>query len=405
MKQRAELTFKHNRQRGRHGWLRLTPAYSVKVVEGVLDEFGADAKHVFEPFGGSGTTALCAASRGLSASSFDINPFLVWFTRVKTRRYARATQTEFSKVATSLCAKLRRNSRARRGLPPPIKNVDRWWPETELRFLCTLFHDLSPQRGRVGDLLRISFCRSMITLSNAAFNHQSMSFSKGGSQREPAFDTWRRCVAQFESDAEVVGQSLLENPQGHTRVCLGDSRRLELPRNGNNPFDLLVTSPPYPNRMSYVRELRPYMYWLGYLEQANQAGELDWDAIGGTWGVATSRLSSWEPTAAYVPGYLEPVLTRIRRAHHKNGELMARYVHKYFDDMAHHFELSHALVTPGGSVHYIIGNSIFYGHLVPAERLYVDQLKGAGFKNVRAVPIRKRNSKKRLLEFHVMAQR
>lgn len=46
--------------------------------------------------------------------------------------------------------------------------------------------------------------------------------------------------------------------------------------------------------MSYIRELRPYMYWLGFLNKAKEAGELDWKAIGGTWGIATSRLSCWE---------------------------------------------------------------------------------------------------------------
>ncbi|WP_322490103.1 hypothetical protein [Chloroflexus sp.] len=38
---------------------------------------------------------------------------------------------------------------------------------------------------------------------------------------------------------------------------------------------LVITSPPYPNRMSYIRELRPYMYWLGYLNNGRDAGELD----------------------------------------------------------------------------------------------------------------------------------
>src|SRR5205823_779155 len=63
-----------------------------------------------------------------------------------------------------------------------------------------------------------------------------------------------------------------------------------LPKRGYPP---VTTSPPYPNRMSYIRELRPYMYWLGYLSDGRAAGELDWKAIGGTWGCATSMLNTW----------------------------------------------------------------------------------------------------------------
>ena len=49
MKQRADLTFKENLSRGRHGWLRLTPAYSVKVVGEILDEH-PNFHRVLEPF-------------------------------------------------------------------------------------------------------------------------------------------------------------------------------------------------------------------------------------------------------------------------------------------------------------------------------------------------------------------
>jgi hypothetical protein len=84
---------------------------------------------------------------------------------------------------------------------------------------------------------------------------------------------------------------------------------------------------------------------------------------------------------------------------------MAQYVHKYFDDMFCHFLTAAKIVRPGGSAHYIVGNSTFYGHVVPAERLYVDQLTKAGFRNTGARAIRKRNSKKELVEFHVIAER
>ena len=36
------------------------------------------------------------------------------------------------------------------------------------------------------------------------------------------------------------------------------------------------------------------MYWLGYLSSGKQAGDMDWQTIGGTWGSATSRLSGWD---------------------------------------------------------------------------------------------------------------
>jgi 16S rRNA G966 N2-methylase RsmD len=402
MRQRAELTFKHNRQHGRHGWLRLTPAYSVEVVDHVLDGFARPETRVLEPFSGTGTTALCAASRGQQVVALDINPFLVWLGRVKTRRYRKATVEAFRTSAHALARALSGNRRALRGEAPPIRNIGRWWGETELRFLQTLFHDLGEHPGPVGDLLRVAFCRSMMALSNAAFNHQSMSFQPPGAGQRTAREAWGRAVARFAADSDLVAASALTNPKGSARIELADSRALN-GQTGEQKFDLVLTSPPYPNRMSYVRELRPYMYWLGHLTRAEEAGALDWQAIGGTWGVATSRLASWQPSCAHLPGYVFPILDRIRAAHPTNGELMARYVHKYFDDMWQHFSGVKPHLRRGATLHYIVGNSAFYGHLVPTERIYVDQLRQLGFSRARAIPLRKRNSKRELFEFHVTA--
>ena len=52
----------------------------------------------------------------------------------------------------------------------------------------------------------------------------------------------------------------------------------------------------------------------------------------------------------------------------------------------------------------IVGNSTFYGVLVSVERVYAEMLSELGFNDVACVPIRKRNSKKELIEFDVRAR-
>ena len=89
-KQNSQYTFKYNEKMGRHGWLRLTPAYSVKMVETVLQNLDYTPKCVFEPFSGSGTTELVCANHGISSFAYDINPFLVWLASVKTAQYSDA---------------------------------------------------------------------------------------------------------------------------------------------------------------------------------------------------------------------------------------------------------------------------------------------------------------------------
>jgi hypothetical protein len=158
--------------------------------------------------------------------------------------------------------------------------------------------------------------------------------------------------------------------------------------------------------MSYIRELRPYMYWLRFLDKACDAGDLDWQAIGGTWGTATSNLNSWKPKAETpVAAEMSLICEAIAQDGGKNGPLLATYVHKYFHDMWLHFQAMTPQVKVGGSVSYIVGNSTFYGHVVPAQDWYAAMLKELGYTGVAVDTIRKRNSNKALYEYDVRGTR
>lgn len=406
MKQRADLTFKHNISQERHGWLRLTPAYSVKIVEQILAQH-QEAISVLDPFSGTATTPLCAASHGHSAISIDINPFLVWFGQTKLSHYDEETIARTWAVASEI-GKIVKSKAISPAAAPPIANIGRWWESDKLTYLCmvkaaiALFH---AEPDTIQNLLKIAFCRTLIEVSNAAFNHQSMSFKDNKKKEKCQLELWTDetlGIEPFLENVEAVVRSAEANPVAEGRVVLGDSRSLEFL--GGPHFDLLITSPPYPNRMSYIRELRPYMYWLGYLKEAREAGELDWQAIGGTWGIATSRLNDWErdPTN-YCPDGLLATIEKIASADSKSGPVLAKYVAKYFEDIWLHFNSVRKNMKPGAEVHYIVGNSKFYDYLLPVETAYADMLEKAGFRETRIEVIRKRNSKKELFEFDVMA--
>ena len=396
LRQRADYTHKHNLTCGRHGWLRLTPAYSVKVVEDLIRRCDAGVR-VLDPFCGTATTALSAAYHGHAAVTTDINPFLVWLGEAKTARYSARAIASTRKALSDALAEI---GSVEPFPVPPIHNIERWWSHTALLFLQTLkasiahvTRDGSAQRT----LLLIAFCRTAIVLSNAAFNHQSMSFKDG---EQPSFDIETNFSDIFRQDVEFVLSGAADNPSVAATVLLGDSRRL--PEAVDGPFEQVITSPPYANRMSYIRELRPYMYWLGYLTNGRDAGELDWRAIGGTWGIATTRLLAWEPTErSFQHRLLVEPLEKIAHRDNKNGPLLAKYVEKYFDDMWSHFQGLRSVLARGAEVHYIVGNSTFYGTMVPTEQIYEVMLKKLGFADVEWRPIRKRNSNKALIEFDV----
>jgi DNA modification methylase len=399
LKTRAELTFKHNIKQGRHGWLRLTPAYSIKVVHEILDAHPC-VKYVLDPFSGTGTTGLVCAERGLSCDLIDINPFLIWLARVKTANYTSSQCLEAQTVARDIAGSLRKSRSDDNLWLPPIKNIERWWSEGR-RFLlaqihreiCQRFLEESPSK----DLLLIAFCRLVIEWSNAAFNHQSMSFKES---QASLFEGEERdyLLGHYENIVNEIVKAAAIDVSGKVKVKQADSRNIPPP--DNSLYDCVITSPPYPNRMSYIRELRPYMYWLGFLKEAREAGELDWQAIGGTWGIATSKVEKWQPNGVRIPHFgFEKMIAEIG----EQSKVLSNYVHKYFVDALTHLSSIHRTLAPGGKVFYIVGNSKFYTTIVPVEDIYASLLEHCRFKDIQIRVLRKRNSKKELREMIVMA--
>lgn len=202
----------------------------------------------------------------------------------------------------------------------------------------------------------------------------------------------------------MVLSSARKNPSGRARVLHADARKLDKLK--AESVDVVITSPPYPNRVTTVRELRPYMYWLDFVSTASEVGDLDWRAIGGTWGVATHRLKAWMPTGdEFLPPVIRSVCERIRKEKVESAALLANYVLRYFEDIAVHVREMRRVVRSGGRLHYVVGNSSFYGHVVEVEKAYVDILRHHGFRDTQAIALRKRSSKRELYEFLVTAER
>lgn len=403
LRQRAEYTYKQNLRTGRHGWLRLTPAYSVKLVEALIARWDRPVR-VLDPFSGTATTALCAAYHGHNATTIEINPFLQWFGKAKTDHYS----PEMIARTDNLCGRIIDLIVRRRiapAPPPPIHNIERWWGPQERQFLCLLraaIDALTNKTDSERTLLQVAFCRTLIALSNAAFNHQSMSF-KDKDTCQLSLNLDADMCAVFANNVKFVLVGAAENPPGAAEIILGDAR--EMHSATEKTFECVITSPPYANRMSYIRELRPYMYWLDYLVNGRDAGELDWSAIGGTWGVATSRLVDWKPTGdGFSNQPLEDAIKSIACRENKSGHILSNYIIKYFHDIWIHLQGLPRILTSNADLHYIVGNSTFYGVLLSVERVYASMFNRLGFKDVQCHPIRKRNSKKELVEFDVTAR-
>jgi hypothetical protein len=392
---RAQFTFHGNVRDTRYGWLRLTPAYSVHLVRELLAARARPDLPVLDPFCGTGTTLLTCAELGIPCSTLDVNPFLVWLARAKTAKYSVKTLTR----ADALIGEMSQAALGRNKAPwlPALHQIEKWWAKPALHALGRAFAVLAQGDSdeAAQDLAKLAFCRSLITSANVSFGHQSMSFAQAERDAPSARHV---SIALRDAFTPIAKAAAISLPNSARRVHLGDARTVAK-HVGKAKFGAVITSPPYANRMSYVRELRPYMYWLGYLEQPSDAGELDWQAIGGTWGLATSRVAVWQSKQQSPLAELQAITAKIAR----HSDVLSRYVAKYFVDMLLHVKSLSSVVARGGEVHYVVGNSKFFDVLLPVERIFAEIFESCGFRASRVTTLRKRTSKIELFEYLVSA--
>ncbi len=397
--QRADYTFQYNQKLGRHGWLRLTPAYSVKLVTEIIKQI-PKGSYILDPFSGTATTGLVAAEHGLYADCFDINPFLIWLGNVKCRQYAKK-DIEFLEKGISQALTNCKYLVDQECWTPNIHNITRWWSNESLKVISALRQALvdnfgEPNKHNEYAVAWIAFCRLVIETSSASFNHVSMSFHD-----DTRVFSFQQITKLYKSIFYTILNDVDKSLNSNVTVAFADARKIHL--YSNVQYSHVITSPPYPNRISYIRELRPYMYWMKYLETPREAGELDWQAIGGTWGIATSRLKNWQPIPQIDFPLLLDTVGKIMSTAEKNSYLMATYVYKYFQDIYVHLANLRNILLPEAKVMYIVGNSSFYSIQVQTHTILEEIFYYLGYKNVESTIIRKRNSKKELFEYCVSA--
>ena len=388
-----------------HRWYRLTPSFSPKLANDIADHFslGPD-DFVLDPFSGVGTVPLCMKYRGIPACSVEINPYLHFVGTVKTRTYS-----DFGPVEATFeqfLAEYRSNLQdvpfetnptgylaANESDIPRINFPERWWSPGNLAQLVSLRQTVagfSCQPHHL-ELLKMGILGILIPVSNAKHNHVSLTFAKKPLPTVDVSETLQASFGNITSDIRAVAKL----PKADVEIHSGNSKVLASILPKHPKVSAVITSPPYPNRFSYARETRPHLFFFDFIKDAAAVGQLEIDAIGGTWGKATSVLAQGiNPKNKVIESLLDPYLHCI----HSSGNLMASYVVKYFNDIYDHAEQVEKVCTKQARLAYVIGNSKFYDHPLPSDEILGSIFSEFGFRLERIDRMRKRQSKAGLYE-------
>lgn len=379
-------TFSSNLSSPCHRWFRYSAGYSAEWCSRLIAE--KNARVVFDPFVGSGTTLLAAQAVGARSLGVEAHPLIARIGRAKLLWSSSADLLEAS--AARVLAKVRRFERDQESTSALIRKI--YSPESYCR-LAALREAVKYEDNELLWLALVSILRECSPAGTAQWQYV-LPDRKKSKVKEP-YAAFADRVGQFVFDMKSMHRT---QPEATTAELLqGDMRNMDsLPTDW---ADLVVTSPPYANNYDYADATRIEMSFLG---ETN-----NWSDLAGIRKLlihsCSQQMSGYDSNAVLrtdpcleairddlAAVHDELAKVRLTRAGRKAYHAMAV---AYFADLGRIWHSVRKVVKKGGACCWVVGDSAPYGVHMPVEEWLGRLALQAGFSDYWFEQARVRNVK------------
>lgn len=381
---KAAGTFRDARTEPVHRWFPWIEGFSDELPRSVVERDAPTS--IYDPFLGSGTTAVVALSAGVDAAGAEVNPFLRFVTRVKTVVAARLSQVP----AEELEARATRLVDAAESSSPKASLLNGLFAEADY-FERLALADISRIKAAIEaeaespldrDLARLALARVLVDSSNM--------IRRTDLRRRRSSETngqGKTVLPRFRSALQLMVEDLgaLEAGTGQLGT-IGADARLH-PAIGDPIHDLCVTSPPYLNGTNYVRNTKLEMWVLDLISSPDDMRSLRSQAV--TAGINNVRLGGAVPPLPI--RRLDRVLEELSKSAY--DARIPSLVAGYFSDMSTVLGATSMRLRPGGLIYLDIGDSKFAGVHVPTDEILADVARERGLDLVDSTKLRDRRSR------------
>lgn len=238
--------------------------YIPQIPSTVLKRMSLQGELIWDPFGGSGTTALEALLLNRRCISSDANPLSTVIGMCKTLSINTEEQRDLSIYKSFLQDIVRENEITfEHNFIPKIPNIDKWFHSNVIKELSFIKKTMVSLSEKCMIIAKTALSRTVAKMSNQDGETRYSSVNKEVNIGET--------INCFVNDLDFVliklmaVSHLLEGKEAIFKTY--DLRNSILDGNGpvkENQVDLIVTSPPYANATDYHLYHRFRMFWLNF---------------------------------------------------------------------------------------------------------------------------------------------
>lgn len=358
-------TFKDSRKAPIHRWFQYPAGYSFKLVEEKIryHQIKPDDGPIFDPFLGTGTTALAAQSMGFDAIGIEAHEFVykVAQTKLDWPKYDTETiRLWIEHIEHHIQSPLVISTAAAdfKTIPELVKKC---YSDNNLLLLLKLKHAIKiTSDSKHTSLLELSLTATLRTASHAGTGWPYVAPSKHGSKKEEksGLSEFIKHTNKFIEDIEEV--KLVADENSKSRAISGDSR-IHQKEIKDGSVAITICSPPYLNNYDYADRTRLETYFFGHAK--------DWADI----------------TKKYRNKLMVAATTQTKRTGFEPENSMSAEFHRVAPKLAELLtnkvvELSKIRKTKGGKKSYDVMAASYFNDMLPImQNTFRYSKKGAPF--------------------------
>ena len=273
---------------GMHSFHRYYGKLIPAIPRAFIREFTSKGDLVFDPFSGSGTTALEAKYADRNFAGIEINPLSILIDEIKLADY----DVEILKAVFERIVELfdKDNEPVSEEEIPFCVNRDHWFKDFVQKDLIRIRRniplsvasfDLKEEATKYEKFYLGVLSAIVKQVSNADTLHVFPGISKRMRRLEAegqihinVIDTFKRASKKRIAYVEEIGHHDVD-----ARFILGDSSSIDLSKYANK-VDLVVTNPPYISSVRYAETLKLELYWMGICKTPKEYMDLSNSMIG-----------------------------------------------------------------------------------------------------------------------------
>lgn len=393
----AAATFVLNKGEAIHRWYSYLEGYSSCLIDDVMQEIGIENIHsIYDPFCGTGTTALVASSLGIKSYYSETNPFMQKVIESKINCVKRLRDSGVkSRHLCLFLATIENLNTTLRIEATTWDGFEKYFEEDVLHQIQELLAEVDKITDEDSRTIAMVILGSIIVQVSKMKRQGDLRYAKENEKSDSDRDVFEIFIKKIK-DAIFDMESENCVTLADTVLVSDDARDSKL----ENIVDCVITSPPYLNGTNYIRNTKLELKLSGFIET-----EKDLPAFHSKGIMAGINNVSKRTTGFTIPDCVKPYLEQLEPVSYDSR--IPIMVAGYFHDMTRVIErLSHAIKDNGYFI-MDIGDSQFAGVHIPTHEILTQICENYGFKLYADEILRERRSKngmvlsQRLLKFRL----